>query len=140
MDDAALTELLAILEAAQIRDLDMFQIADVAKDDTFNLVMGISSPEGIAKGTSCSAMMMTTPYSMVVATLEEGADMQAVRNEFINSLDWQKWVCVMPTGALVAQKGNMVLCLMGADALFEQTVQAITDCGWESLEAIDSPF
>ena len=140
VDEAALTALLAILEAAQIRDLDMFQIADVAKDDTFNLVMGISSPEGIAKGTSCSAMMMTTPYSMVVATLEEGADMQAVRNEFINSLDWQKWVCVMPTGALVAQKGNMVLCLMGADALFEQTVQAITDCGWESLEAIDSPF
>lgn len=140
VDETALAELMAILDATQIRDLDMFQIADVTKDDTFTLVMGLSSAEGIANGTSCSAMMMTTPYSMVIATLDDGMDVQTVRNDFLNNLDWQKWVCVMPTGALIAQKGNMVLCLMGADALFAQTVQAVMDCGWENLESIDSPF
>ena len=140
VDEAALAELMAILEATQIRDLDMFQIADVTKDDTFSLVMGLSSAEGVANGTSCSAMMMTTPYSMVIATLDDGMDVQTVRDDFLNNLDWQKWVCVMPTGALIAQKGNMVLCLMGADALFAQTVQAVTDCGWENLESVDSPF
>ena len=140
VDETALAELMAILEATQIRDLDMFQIADVTKDDTFSLVMGLSSAEGIANGTSCSAMMMTTPYSMVIATLDDGMDVQTVRDDFLNNLDWQKWVCVMPTGALIAQKGNMVLCLMGADALFAQTVQAVTDCGWENLESVDSPF
>ena len=140
VDETALAELMAILDATQIRDLDMFQIADVTKDDTFSLVMGLSSAEGIANGTSCSAMMMTTPYSMVIATLNDGMDVQTVRDDFLNNLDWQKWVCVMPTGALIAQKGNMVLCLMGADALFAQTVQAVTDCGWENLESVDSPF
>ena len=140
VDETALAELMAILDATQIRDLDMFQIADVTKDDTFTLVMGLSSAEGIANGTSCSAMMMTTPYSMVIATLDDGMDVQTVRDDFLNNLDWQKWVCVMPTGALIAQKGNMVLCLMGADALFAQTVQAVTDCGWENLESVDSPF
>ena len=140
VDETALAELMAILDATQIRDLDMFQIADVTKDDTFTLVMGLSSAEGIANGTSCSAMMMTTPYSMVIATLDDGMDVQTVRDDFLNNLDWQKWVCVVPTGALIAQKGNMVLCLMGADALFAQTVQAVTDCGWENLESVDSPF
>ena len=140
VDETALAELMAILEATQIRDLDMFQIADVTKDDIFTLVMGLSSAEGIANGTSCSAMMMTTPYSMVIATLDDGMDVQTVRDDFLNNLDWQKWVCVVPTGALIAQKGNMVLCLMGADALFAQTVQAVTDCGWENLESVDSPF
>ena len=140
VDETALAELMAILDATQIRDLDMFQIADVTKDDTFSLVMGLSSAEGIANGTSCSAMMMTTPYSMVIATLDDGMDVQTVRDDFLNNLDWQKWVCVMPTGALIAQKENMVLCLMGADALFAQTVQAVTDCGWENLESVDSPF
>ena len=140
VDETALAELMAILDATQIRDLDMFQIADVTKDDIFTLVMGLSSAEGIANGTSCSAMMMTTPYSMVIATLDDGMDVQTVRDDFLNNLDWQKWVCVMPTGALIAQKGNMVLCLMGADALFAQTVQAVTDCGWENLESVDSPF
>ena len=85
-------------------------------------------------------MMMTTPYSMVIATLDDGMDVQTVRDDFLNNLDWQKWVCVMPTGALIAQKENMVLCLMGADSLFTQTVQAVTDCGWENLESVDSPF
>ena len=140
VDETALAELMAILEATQIRELDMFQIADVTKDDIFTLVMGLSSAEGIANGTSCSAMMMTTPYSMVIATLDDGMDVQTVRDDFLNNLDWQKWVCVMPTGALIAQKGNMVLCLMGADSLFTQTVQAVTDCGWENLESVDSPF
>ena len=140
VDETALAELMAILEATQIRELDMFQIADVTKDDTFSLVMGLSSAEGVANGTSCSAMMMTTPYSMVIATLDDGMDVQTVRDDFLNNLDWQKWVCVMPTGALIAQKGNMVLCLMGADSLFTQTVQAVTDCGWENLESVDSPF
>lgn len=140
VDETALAELMAILEATQIRELDMFQIADVTKDDIFTLVMGLSSAEGIANGTSCSAMMMTTPYSMVIATLDDGMDVQTVRDDFLNNLDWQKWVCVMPTGALIAQKENMVLCLMGADSLFTQTVQAVTDCGWENLESVDSPF
>ena len=140
VDETALAELMAILEATQIRELDMFQIADVTKDDTFSLVMGLSSAEGVANGTSCSAMMMTTPYSMVIATLDDGMDVQTVRDDFLNNLDWQKWVCVMPTGALIAQKENMVLCLMGADSLFTQTVQAVTDCGWENLESVDSPF
>ena len=48
VDETALAELMAILEATQIRELDMFQIADVTKDDTFSLVMGLSSAEGIA--------------------------------------------------------------------------------------------
>ena len=139
VDEAALEELLAILEGTGIQELDTFSISDVVRDDAFAFVMGLSSAEGVAEGTSCSAMMMTTPYSLVIATLEEGADAQAVRDDFVNSLDWQKWVCVMPTGALVAQKGNMVLCLMAADRLYDRTVQAITDCGWDNLETIDNP-
>lgn len=140
VDEAALAELLQILENTGIKELDMFSIGDVLKDDAFAYVMGLSSADGIAVGTSCSAMMITTPYSMVIATLEEGADVQTVRNDFMTNLDWQKWVCVMPTGALVAQKGNMVICLMGADDWYQRTVQAIADCGWENLEAVDSPY
>ena len=140
VDAAALDELMQILENTGIKELDMFSIGDVQKDDAFAYMMGLSSADGIAVGTSCNAVMMTTPYSLVIATLEEGTDVQAVRDDFLANLDWQKWVCVMPTGALVAQKGNMVICLMGADDLYQRTVQAITDNGWENLEAVDSPF
>ena len=140
VDEVAKDELLQILEKTGIKELDALAISDVLKDDSFAYMMGLSSAEGIAVGTSCSAMMITTPYSMVIATLEEGVDAETVRADFVANMNWQKWVCVMPTGALIAQKGNMVLCLMGADAMYEQTVQAITDCGWENLETLDCPF
>ena len=140
VDETALAELMQILEETGIKELDTFAISDVIKDDSFAYMMGLSSADGIAVGTSCSAMMMTTPYSMVIATLEEGADIEAVRADFLANMDWQKWVCVMPTGALVAQKGNMVLCMMGADTMYQRTVDAIAECGWDNLEAVDSPF
>ena len=44
VDETALAELMAILDATQIRDLDMFQIADVTKDDTFSLVIPLLLP------------------------------------------------------------------------------------------------
>lgn len=138
VDEVALEELLAILENTGIQELDTFSISDVVKDDAFAFVMGLSSAEGVAVGTSCTAMMMTTPYSLVVATLEEGADAQTVRDDFVNSLDWHKWVCVMPTGAMVAQKDNMILCLMAADRMYDQTVAAVQACGWTNVEEI--PF
>lgn len=140
VDEAALAELLQILENSGIEELDMFSISDVVKDDAFAYVMGLSSAEGVALGTSCDAMMMTTPYSMVIATLEDGANAETVRADFLANLNWQKWVCVMPTGALVAQKDNMVLCLMGADRMYQRTVDAIADCGWEDLEEVTCPI
>lgn len=139
VDEKALAELLQILQNSGIKELDMFSISNVLKDDAFAYLMGLSSADGIAVGTSCDAMMITTPFSMVIATLEEGVDAESVRADFVANLNWQKWVCVIPDGALVAQKDNMVLCLMSPDSWYQQMIQAIDDCGWDNMEAIDRP-
>ena len=139
VDENVLAEIMQILQDSGMGNLDGFQISDVALDDSFAYMMGLSSMDGIVNGTSCGAMMSTTPYSLAVVTVEDESNAGDVQADFLAHLEWTKWVCVMPTDAMVARKGNMVLCLMGADDLYNQTAAAITANGWTDVQEESFP-
>ena len=91
----------------------------------------------IASATSCNAMMMTTAFSFVIVTVEDEASIADVRADFENTMDWRKWVCVAPSNALIAQNGNMVLCIMG-DGL-DGIANAAENSGWTELTVLENP-
>ena len=134
-----LAEVLKILQDSGMANLDAFMISNVALDDSFAYMMGLSSVDGIVSGTSCGAVMITTPYALSIVTLEDEADAGDVQADFREHIDWNKWVCVMPTDAMVARKGNMVLCLVGADDLYNQTAAAIMANGWTDVQEESFP-
>lgn len=139
VNQQSLAEIQAIMSASGMTNQDALMIADVPKDDFFGTAVGLSKTDGIANATSCGSMMTTTAYSFVVVTLEEGTDAKAVMDDFQSTMDWRKWVCVAPTNALIAQKDNMVLCLMGSDQMFEQTKAGIEANGWQDLVTLNNP-
>lgn len=139
VDAALLEELTAILNGSGMEALDAFTIMQVAKDDYFSYTLGLSSDEGIASAVSCAPMMMTTAYSLVVVSLEDGANADTVCSDFEFSMDWMKWVCVAPTNALIATKGNLVLCLMAADTLYTQTAAGVEAAGWATVKTLENP-
>ncbi len=139
VDEAVKDAMLEVLNNAGISDLDTYALSTINKDEYFAMSAGLSSDAGIASGTVCSAMMMTTPYSFVVVTLEDGTSADAVAKDFEANINWQKWVCVTPTNALIAVKDNMVLCVMGADSLFSGTKTAVENAGWSNLVVLDNP-
>ncbi len=139
VNEQTLAEIQAIMASSGIVNQDTMMITDVPKDDFFGTTVGLSNTDGIANATSCGSMMTTTAYSFVVVTLDEGTDAKAVMDDFQSSMDWRKWVCVAPSNALVAQKDNMVLCLMGSDQMFEQTKTGIEANGWQNLVVLDNP-
>ena len=140
VDAALLEEMTAILSGSGIANLDAFTISQVAKDESFTFMMGLSSDEGIATGVTCAPMMMTSAYSLAIVTLEEGTDAQAVCADFEACLDWAKWVCVAPSHAMIATKGNMVLCLMGSNETFIGTAEGITAAGWTVETTLENPM
>ena len=79
-------------------------------------------------------MMMTTPYSLVVVRVDDAKYIDAVREDLASNLAWNKWVCVSATNAVIAQKGGLVLCLMGSSIDYSATVQGIKNAGWENLQ------
>ncbi len=137
------TDLLAamqeIVNNSGMEGLDSLAISEIVLDEYFAFTAGLSSTDGIAAGASCAAMMMTTPYYLVIVKLDDAANMDAVRADFESSLDWQKWVCVIPSNALIAEKDNMVLCLMGSDSMYDFTAAAIEAAGWNNITAIENP-
>lgn len=139
VDEALLGEILSILEASGMTNPDTLCISQVPMDEYFAFTAGLSDDEGIRMAAQCTAMMMTTPYSFVVVQLEDQSIADGVREDFRNSLNWQKWVCVMPTDALIAQKGDLVLCLMGADDLYDLTAAGIEASGWTRIETHTFP-
>lgn len=139
VDADLLAAMQEIVNNSGMDGLDALAISDIALDEYFAFTAGLSSTDGITAGASCAAMMMTTPYSLVIVKLDDAANIGAVRGDFEASLDWQKWVCVIPSNALIAEKDNMVLCLMGSEGMFALTASAIEDAGWGNISRIDNP-
>lgn len=139
MEQGLLDAFLEILNNSGVQALDGFTISPVAKDEYFGFSTGLTNATGVAAAGSCVPMMMTTAYSLVIVTLEDGADAQAICKDFENNLDWRKWVCVAPSDALIAQKENMLLCLMAADATFAGTYDGAAKAGWTELVHLTNP-
>ncbi len=139
LDLAHVAVLTVILEDSGIEALDSLSITKVEEGESFNYSAGLSGSEGIESCTSCSALMMTVPYSLVVVTVAEDTDPNAVADDFAKSIDWGKWVCVQPNSATIAMKDNMVLCLLGQDEMYTGTAAAIENAGWTVAKTLNNP-
>lgn len=139
VDAEELEALLEIMNNSGIANLDGLAVAPVALDEYFALTVGLSGSEGILSGSTCGAMMMTTAFALNVVTVADESKLEAVCKDFESSMDWRKWVCVAPGNALIATKGDMVLCLMGSDAMYTGTAEAIENAGWTVYKALENP-
>ena len=99
---------------------------------------GLTSAEGLTNATTAASMMMTTPYAFNMVTVADAATIDAVVADFEANIDWQKWVCVVPTNALIATKDNMVLCMLGSGDQFELTLGGIVDSGWTVVGQVNN--
>lgn len=137
-DRAALN---SILSGMTLEAPDAFAISGIALDDAelFGYNTGLPTADGIASALSFAPMMSVNPYSLVIVTLADGADANAIAKSFEDNIDWLKWVCVQPDGAVVAVKDNQVLCLLGGQELFTQTVSAIDAAGWVPVANLENP-
>ena len=140
VDADLLAEMNAILSGSGIQNLDAFAIGQVAKDEYFAYTVGLTSDAGIYSAANCTPMMMTTAYSLVIVTLQDGVAAFDICDSFEANLDWTKWVCVAPTDAMIATKGDMVLCLMAANETFTQTAAGITAAGWTTVNTLTNPM
>lgn len=139
VNETVLTELGGILNESGLDPLDSIGITDVPMDEYFGFTLGLTNSEGIVNGTNCTSMIRSVAYSIAIVTVEDAANIPAVAEDFASNLDWQKWVCVFPTDALIAQKDNMVLCLMGSDEMYAQSARAIEAAGWTTIQTITNP-
>ena len=134
-----LTETQTIVNNAQITNLDMMaiQALDISDPEGFAWTAGLSSAEGISAGAICQNMMMGGGvYTLVMV---KAADTAAVAADFETSMDWLKNICVQASNAVIATKGELVLCLMASDVQYTNTLSAMQDAGWTTVKELTNP-
>ena len=128
----------AILAGSGIDPLDSVTISSIFTEGELNSYAGLSSADGVSDGVIVSALMMTTPYSLTIVSASDASQIDRIRQDFTGNIEWNKWVCVSADQALVAQKDNMVLFLLGSDTLYTGTASAIEAAGWTEIETFSA--
>ena len=139
VDEALLAEALEILNGSGIEALDAFTVMQIPVDEYFAYTAGLTSAEGIGSAVSVAPMMMTTAYSLVIVTLEDGVKAEDICADFEKNMDWTKWVCVNPVSGMIATKGNQVLCVMSYEDLGTGTYAGIAQAGWTEVKSFTNP-
>lgn len=128
VDADILAEMMAVLENSGLEPLDMFYISADA------YAPAVSGAEGVAAIAECGPMMSSSAYSFTIVKLEDEAQIDSIRQKFAANLDWNRWICVSASNALIARKGNLVVCVMGGDQSYAMTARAIEATGWTEIE------
>lgn len=142
MDDVnpdVLAAMNAILNNTGMENLDSLYISSVPMDEFFGITLGLTETEGVLSGTNCAPMMLATAYSFVIVQVSEDADKDAICQDFADHLEWNKWVCVSASNAMIARNGDMILCLMASGDLYDMTANAIEAAGWTDIETYENP-
>lgn len=126
----------AILNASGAEPLDMFYISNVYLDESFNALMGLSKSEGIVSGLSCSYNMSAVAFSCMIAKAENEANVSAIADDFAANIDWNRWICVSATDAMIATKGDLVLCLVTTGDLYTQITTGVEANGWTVVKTL----
>lgn len=138
-DETIAGEILQIMNSTGIENLDSIYISDVPMDEFFGITVGLTQTEGVIKGVQSAPIMMATAFSFNVIQVSADADVAAIYKDFADHLEWNKWVCVSATHAMIAQKGDLILCLMGSSDLYTKTAAAIESNGWTNIEIYENP-
>ena len=83
-------------------------------------------------------MLEVLNHPLITHKLTQMRKKETGTKDFRENLDWHKWVCVMPTDALIAQKEDMILCLLGMEEMYALTAAGIESSGWVILERLQN--
>ena len=133
MDETQLNAVKEILTKANLENLDKYKIYTVPIDENAPDALGLDSTEFVVSASACDSKMFEVPYNISVIQVNGEANIEAVRADLADGLRWSKYVHMPVDSALIAQKGDLVLCLMTTGDTYQNTAKAIAECGWENV-------
>lgn len=97
---------------------------DLTDLDTLNYNLGVSSADSIERAVSSDPMIGSIPFSMCLVKAKEGADIEALKNEILEGVNYRKWLCVAAEKVLVANCGDTILMIMATEAIVDDVYNA----------------
>ncbi|MBQ2848284.1 MAG: hypothetical protein IJE74_08530 [Clostridia bacterium] len=97
---------------------------DLADVDAANYYLGVASTASIARAVFSEPMIGSIPYSMCLVTVADGADIEALKNEILEGVNYRKWMCVAAEKVLVTNCGSTIMMVMAQEEIVDDVYNA----------------
>lgn len=120
-------------------EMAIMPATEIALDDidglTYNL--GVASADAIERAVISEPMIGSIPYSLALVKAKEGADIDALKNEILNGVNYRKWLCVAAEKIAVVNCGNVIMMIMAGEEIVDGILNAFsTVCEGNATEPL----
>ena len=110
--------------------------AEMINDESFAYYTGLEDSSKISAVNVSESMIGSQAYSLVLVSVKEGEDVNAVADAMINGIDQRKWMCVEADLIRTVVSGNTVMLIM-IDSEMQLDINSFVDAFVEVVGAID---
>ena len=86
--------------------------------------IGVSSTDSIERAVFSEPMIGSIAYSMCLVKAKDGADVEALKNEILEGVNYRKWICVAAEKVLVTNCGNTIMMIMATETIVDDVYNA----------------
>ncbi len=97
---------------------------DLADVDAANYYLGVASTEAIERAVFSEPMIGSIAYSMCLVKAKADADVEALKNEILEGVNYRKWMCVAAEKVLVTNCGSTIMMIMAAENIVDDVYNA----------------
>ena len=94
---------------------------DLADADALSYYIGTSNTADFKEVIFSETMMGSQAYSLVLARVADGADVEDIKKGIFDNVDTRKWICVEANQVRVASAADIVMLVM-VDSQFGETI------------------
>ena len=142
----ALTEAIVEESVVESADNELYSVIDImyanapALEDVMTMSMEVDltdnsacvysigiGAEGIVSAVVSESMMDSVAHSIALIEVEEGTDVEAVKNAVFDGVDLVRWEGVVAEKLTVVNSGNVILLMVTTAAATEQLLTAFSD-------------
>ncbi len=109
--------------------------AEMINADSYTYYTGLENDEAISSIVVSESMMGSQAYSLVLVSVKEGNDPDAVATLMMNGIDQRKWMCVEADLIRTVASGNTVMLVM-IDSSMEIAIDPFVDAFVEAVGEI----
>lgn len=116
--DMELTEVLDKVYAGVEEDMPKVMNMEIT-DENIAYYLGVESLD-YKEGIASEAMNSSIPHSVVVVRVNDGVDIEQIKQEIKEKANPRKWICVEAESVIVESKGDVIILIMTNTDLAEK--------------------
>lgn len=107
---------------------------DLADVDVAKYYIGVDPTDKVERAVFTEPMIGSIPFSLCLVKAAEGADVDALKNEILEGVDYRKWICVAAEKVLVTNCGDTILMIMSTEEIVDDVYNAFNTVAAEKAE------